>query len=69
MDRHNITERTGKLEDLDRSFDIAFWQAQDAKARFNATWELITHAARVKGTFDDVRQLRLQRTVEHFQKK
>ena len=67
MDRSNITERTGKLEDLDRSFDIAFWRAQDAKARFDATWELITHAARVKG--NDVRQLRLQRTVEHFQKK
>ena len=67
MDRSTITERTGKLEDLDRSFDLAFWQAQDAKARFDATWELITHANRVKGK--DVRQLRLQRTVEHFQKK
>jgi hypothetical protein len=67
MNRINITERTGKLQDLDRSFDIAFWQAQDAKARFDATWEFIIHAMRVKG--QDVRQLRLQRTVEHFQKK
>ena len=67
MDRSNFTERTGKLEDLDRSFDIAFWQAQNAQARFDAAWELVTHAVRVKG--NDVRQLRLQRTVEHFQKK
>ena len=67
MDRNNITERMGKLKDLDRSFDVKFWQAQDAKARFDATWELIVHANRVKGS--DVRQLRLQRTAEHFQKK
>lgn len=67
MNRSNVTERFGNLQDLDRSFDIEFWQAQDAKARFDATWELITHANRVKGK--DVRQLRLQRTTEHFQKK
>ena len=67
MNRNNITERTGKIKDLDRSFDIEFWQAQDAKARFDAAWELVTHAMRVKGK--DVRQRRLQRTVEHFQKK
>ena len=59
-------ERTGKLEDLDRSFDIQFWQAQSPTARFQAAWELIVHAARVKGL--DVRQLRLQRSVENFQR-
>ncbi len=59
-------ERRGKLEDLDRSFDIQFWQAQLPIARFQATWELILHAARVKGL--DVRQLRLQRSVESFQR-
>jgi hypothetical protein len=67
MNRTKFTERTGKLQDLDRFFDLAFWQTQEAKARFDATWELIVHAQRVKGK--DVRQLRLQRTVEHFQKK
>ena len=60
------TERIGKLEDLDRSFDIQFWQAQSPTARFQAAWELIVHAARVKGL--DVRQLRLQRSVENFQR-
>ncbi len=67
MKSQNFIERTGKLQNLDCSFDIAFWQAQDSKARFDATWELIIHAHHVKGK--DVRQLRLQRTVEHFQKK
>lgn len=59
-------ERRGKLEELDRSFDVAFWQSQPAQARFDAVWELIVHAARVKGY--DVRQLRLQRSVETFQR-
>ncbi len=59
-------ERKGKLQDLDRSFDLQFWQAQTAQARFDATWELIVHAAKVKGR--DVRQLRLQRSVENFQR-
>jgi hypothetical protein len=59
-------ERRGKLEQLDRSFDLAFWQAQPAADRFQAAWELIVHASRVKGI--DVRQLRLHRSVEAFQR-
>lgn len=59
------SERRGKLNELDRSFDLKFWQAQSATARFQATWELIQHAWKVKG--NDVRQLRLQRAVESFQ--
>ena len=58
--------RRGKLEDLDRSFDIQFWQSQPPAVRFQATWELILHATRVKGL--DVRELRLQRSVETFQR-
>jgi hypothetical protein len=61
-----IMERRGRIEDLDRSFDIAFWQSQSPKARFDATWELIQHYWRVKG--NDVRQLRLHRSVESFQR-
>lgn len=52
--------------DLDRSFDLEFLQAQTPEARFEATWELIVHAAKVQGL--DVRQLRLQRSVETFQR-
>jgi hypothetical protein len=61
-----IMERRGRIEELDRSFDIAFWQSQSPKARFDATWELIQHYWRVKG--NDVRQLRLHRSVESFQR-
>ena len=62
----SILERKGKITDLDRSFDLQFWQAQSSQARFDATWELIVHAWRVKG--NDVRQLRLRRSVETFQR-
>jgi hypothetical protein len=64
--RTNILERTGRIEELDRSFDLEFWQGQTPQARFDAAWELIVHASRVKGT--DVRQLRLQRTIETYRK-
>lgn len=64
--RTDFVERRGKIEDLDRSFDVEFWQLQTPQARFDATWELIQHAFLVKGI--DVRQLRLQRSVEAFQR-
>ena len=61
-----IMERVGKIKDLDRSFDIEFWQAQDTTARFRAAWELAVHYHRRKGMSED--ELRLQRTVEHLQR-
>lgn len=54
--------RKGKLEDLDRSFDLAFWQAQDDTARFAASWELVVLVESIRG--ENGRQLRLQRSVE-----
>jgi hypothetical protein len=61
-----MIERRGKLEDLDRSFDIEFWQALSPEERFAAAWELIIHAEKIKGR--DVRQLRLDKTVEKYQR-
>jgi hypothetical protein len=65
MDK-GFSERKGKLTELDRSFDLWFWQSQSAAERFQAAWELVQHAWKVKG--HDVRQLRLQRSVESFQR-
>lgn len=64
--RSDFMERKGKLQDLDRSFDLQFWQVQSAQARFDALWEMIVHYMKVKG--QDVRQLRLQRSVTNFQR-
>ena len=64
--RNNFVERRGKIEQMGRSFDLKFWQAQPPKARFDAVWEMIVHSMKGKG--QDVRQLRLQRSVTHFQR-
>ncbi len=61
-----VKERYGRIEELDRSFDIEFWQAQSSSARFDAAWELAIHYAKVKGM--DERQLRVDRSVEAFGK-
>lgn len=66
MNKPGFVERRGKLEDLDRSFDLAFWQAQSPAARMNAAWELAVLAAKLNGR--DVDQLRLDRTVEFYGK-
>ena len=62
----NVMERRGKIADLDRTFDLQFWQAQTSQARFDAAWEMIVYAWRMKG--NDVRQLTLDRSVETFQR-
>ncbi len=66
MTQTQFRERRGKLNELDRAFDLDFWQAQPAEARFDAAWELIVHYAKVKGL--DVRQLRLSDSLENFRK-
>ncbi|MBI4670044.1 MAG: hypothetical protein HY741_00015 [Chloroflexi bacterium] len=64
--RKDITEHKGQLQELDRSFDLQFWQAQKPQARFDATWELVLHAYAAKR--NDIRQLRLDRSIEKYQR-
>jgi hypothetical protein len=60
-----IMMRFGKnIADMDKSFDIEFWQRQGDAAIFNAAWEMVEFYLREKGVNDS----RLQRTVEHFQR-
>jgi hypothetical protein len=59
-------ERLGKLEDMDRSFDIEFWQRLGDTAIFQAAWEMVEFYHRMKGRNLD--ELRLQRSVEYFQR-
>jgi hypothetical protein len=60
-------ERFGKLQEMDRSFDIEFWQRQGDAAIFRAAWEMVELYHRDRGL--DPNELRLQRTVENFQRK
>ena len=61
-----VMVQVGKIKDMNREFDVAFWQAQDATARLRAGWELVEFYHKMKGTTDE---LRLHRTVEHLQRK
>jgi hypothetical protein len=61
-----IMERKGRIEDLDRSFDIEFWQRQGTAAIFAAAWELVKLYHSDRGV--NVDELPFQRTVESFQR-
>ncbi len=57
--------RHGKnIKDMDRSFDIEFWQRQGPEAIFDAAFELIHLYYQENGICDT----RIQRTVEHIQR-
>ena len=66
MPPKEIKECYAKFRDDDRDFDLEFWQSVEPKERMRATWELITHAYRVKGI--DVSKLRLDRSVARFRR-
>jgi hypothetical protein len=61
-----VMERFGKLEDADRSFDVLYWQRQGDAAIFQAAWELVELYLHDRGAKPD--ELRLQRSVERFQR-
>lgn len=64
-DKTTMMRFGSNIADMDRSFDIKYWQSQGDAAIFNAAWEMIEFYLREKGINDS----RLQRTVEHFQPK
>lgn len=54
-------ERKGRIEEMDRSFDIEFWQRLGDQAIFDAAWEMVVFANKFKGR--DASELRFQRTI------
>ena len=62
-----VVERYGPLGEMNRSFDIAYWQRLGPAAIFEAAWQLVVqaHSQRPGGEDDE---LRLRRTVESFQR-
>ena len=44
-----IMEHVGKVKDMNREFDVTFWQAQDAATRFRAAWEQVEFYYAMKG--------------------
>jgi hypothetical protein len=61
-----VMERYGRMADMDRSFDIEYWQRMGPAAIFEAAWQMVVEAhSRRPGQSDE---LRLRRTVESFQR-
>ncbi len=57
--------RFGKnIADMDKSFDIEYWQRQGDAAIFQAAWEMVEFYLRDR----KINESRLQRTVENFQR-
>ena len=66
MDDRFVMERKGRIEDLDRSFDVDYWRRLGPEAIFSAAWEMVIQAWKLKGRSAD--ELRLQRTVERVER-
>jgi len=61
-----VMEGLSRVQDMDRSFDIEYWQRQDSNARFSAAWELVVFAHERKG--QDESELEFQRSVEYLER-
>ena len=61
-----IEENYQRITDDRRSFDIRFWQSQGDRAIFEAVSDMLHDYFLMRGK--DVKEFRLQRTVESFQK-
>lgn len=58
-------ERFGKLREMDRSFDVTYWQRLGPKAIFEAAWQMVVDAETQKGRLSD---LAFDRSVELFRR-
>lgn len=66
--RRNITEALRKIGDPEgERFDIEFWQRQGPEAIFDAALDMIKDYQIVKQGYAE--EPRIQRTVEHIQRK
>ena len=61
-----VMERWSKLHEMDRSFDIEYWQRQGPEAIFEAAWQMVVAEEERKGR--KASDLRLRRDVESFRK-
>jgi hypothetical protein len=61
-----VMMRFGRVEEMNRSFDIEYWQRQGDAAIYRAAWELVEAYWRDRGMNPD--ELRLQRSVATIQR-
>jgi hypothetical protein len=56
-----VMARLVRRDQMDRSFDIEFWQKVDAETRMAAAWQMVKDVRLIRG--EDGEQPRLQRSV------
>ncbi|MFQ5582828.1 MAG: hypothetical protein ACE5GL_00140 [Calditrichia bacterium] len=59
--------RLVKRQNMDRSFDIEFWQKAGPQAIFEAAWQMVVEYAKRKGITTD--ELRLDRSTAVLKRK
>ena len=60
--KDDFSELYGKIDEMDRSFDVRFWQSQGTDAIFEAAWQLVEDYYQHHKL--DLNELRLQRSIE-----
>lgn len=65
--RREMTAWYGRLEDAERYPDVRYWQSQPHEVVFDAVWEMVVDAHRMKG--EDLSESRLQRSVGGFRQR
>jgi hypothetical protein len=63
-----IWERIVPLSKADRTFDIEFWQAQSASARFRAAFDMLKYFYKLKGERINAHTFRMKKSVEHLKR-
>ncbi len=67
MQKRVFQERLIRRGQDEAAFDREFWAAAGPEARFAAAWEMVVEAELFKGRHAS--ESRLQRTVEHLQRR
>ena len=65
-DKHIMIQK-GRIENMDRSFDIDYWQRLGPAAIFEAAWSMVVDYSLYSAN-KDVSKLRLQRAVGALQR-
>ena len=67
MGKRLVMERLIRDGHDDGSFDRDFWRRLGHEARFAAAWDMVAEVDLIRGK--DARESRLQRSVEHLQRR
>ena len=62
-----IMSKLVSRNEIDRSFDIDFWDKVGPQGRFEAMWQMVLQAQAIKGK--NVEQFRLQRSVQNIKRR